>query len=188
MKKYVGILAFLATTSAFADDIHLGMPAYGGNGCPQGSASYEVTPDGNLKLQIDPMKVEAGAGTGNMISRKNCNLAFPIHVPTGLQIGFSNSTLQGYASLSYGAKLTLDREVFFAGQRGPTLHDQITGPYEDQYLTEMEDSATVWSGCGQDTNLRVNTSATIITNRSHDPVTATVEDLGDIRFQVRECD
>ena len=54
MKKILSLLALFAllgTTNAHADDIQLGEPGYGGNGCPAGSASAILSPD-NKALTI----------------------------------------------------------------------------------------------------------------------------------------
>jgi len=48
MKKvYLLALLSLLSFSSFADNILLGQPAYGGNGCPTGSASTTLSPDNN---------------------------------------------------------------------------------------------------------------------------------------------
>ena len=42
------------------DDISLGEPGYGGSGCPQGSASTILSPDGkSLSILFDEFMVEA---------------------------------------------------------------------------------------------------------------------------------
>ena len=48
--KAIGILLaslFVAST-AYADDISLGIPGYGGSGCPSDSVSATLSPDGKL--------------------------------------------------------------------------------------------------------------------------------------------
>ena len=53
MKTLSGILfalfSTLAAQNALADDIRLGAPAYGGTGCPAGSASVSLSPDRDRK-------------------------------------------------------------------------------------------------------------------------------------------
>ena len=68
MKKILAIAALLIGSSfagtAFADDIALGEPGYGGTGCPDGSASVTLSPDAkSLSILFDEYYVEAGGET-----------------------------------------------------------------------------------------------------------------------------
>ena len=70
-----------AETMADSDDIRLGRPGYGGNGCPAGSASATLSPDRKaLSIIFDEFMVEAGGSTRRKVSRKSCNIAIPVHV------------------------------------------------------------------------------------------------------------
>ena len=52
-------------TFAYADDISLGQPGYGGSGCPDASVSATLSPDAkSLSLLFDAYQVEAGGVTG----------------------------------------------------------------------------------------------------------------------------
>ncbi|MFM6282235.1 MAG: DUF4360 domain-containing protein, partial [Dolichospermum sp.] len=73
--------------TAFANDqnkVKIVGAGYGGNGCPEGSASVNVSPDGQeLTLLFDKFIAE---GNKSQESRKSCNLSIPIQVPQGFQI------------------------------------------------------------------------------------------------------
>src|SRR4051812_18628969 len=103
MKKYLLLFAALSATSAMADDISLGMPAYGGNGCPQGTASAVLSPDRkSLSILFDQFQAEAGRTTGQTVDRKSCNLAIPVHIPQGVSIALFKIDYRGFNSLPAG--------------------------------------------------------------------------------------
>jgi len=67
------LVSTLATTIVHADDISIGMPAYGGNGCPAGTASAVLSPDAkSLSLIFDQFIVEAGGGNRSL-ERNSCS-------------------------------------------------------------------------------------------------------------------
>ena len=158
----VSTLALSALTNAHADDIALGVPAYGGNGCPAGTASASLSPDGKaLSILFDQFSTEAGKSSRKTIDRKSCNLSIPIHVPHGISLSIIGVDYRGFVSLpSPQASATLTSEYFFAGMQGPRYSRNWFGASEDEYLFQnvLGLQAVVWSPCGADTNIRVNTS------------------------------
>ncbi|MEO1373546.1 MAG: DUF4360 domain-containing protein [Cyanobacteria bacterium J06635_10] len=126
--------------------------SYGGSGCPDGTANVQVSPDGQ-ELSILFKKFIANAGGTPKDSRKNCNLAIPIKVPTGFQVSF-NGDYRGYVAPATVGRLSA--EHFFAGERGPRIQRTIKG--EQDYIITENVKTPVWSACGDDVNIRVNTS------------------------------
>ena len=88
MQKLVAVASFLLASAfaslAFAqdpNDISLGEPGYGGNGCPAGSVSATLSPDAkSLSMLFDSYIVEAGGETGRSFDRKSCTIAIPVSV------------------------------------------------------------------------------------------------------------
>lgn len=190
-----GTLMSLASLAAQADDIQLGAPAYGGTGCPAGTASAVLSPDQKtLSVLFDQYQTEAGGMTGRRIDRKSCNLAIPVHVPQGYSISIFKIDYRGFAALPAGARGQFNVEYFFAGMQGPRSAKPIFGPTNQDYnLTDLLGAeALVWSPCGADTNLRVNSSFMVMTNAAMDDALATV-DSADIKagivyhIQWRSC-
>jgi len=178
MIKGLGIFAALMAlnSSAMADDIYLGQAGYGGNGCPAGSASVTLSPDAkSLSIIFDQYMAEAGRG--RTIDRKSCNIAIPVHVPQGMSVSIIDVDYRGYVSAPAGAMASLRTEYFFAGSRGPTFQKNFTGPYDSDYTlnSKLSLNAMVWSACGEDVNLRVNTSMMAKTNRRLEDTLATVD-------------
>lgn len=172
------ISAGLFSMSAQAGSIELGQPAYGGNGCPAGSASVTMSPDQSaLSILFDDYLVEAGGDTGKRIARKSCNIAIPVHVPQGYSVAILGIDYRGYTYVPRGAQARFNVEYFFAGRRGPRYRKTFRGPVDDEYLLENDLVARslVWSACGAQTILRANTSMMARTNRRKAEVLATVD-------------
>jgi hypothetical protein len=175
----------LASVPAHADSIKLGTPGYGGTGCPQGTASVNLSPDKkSLSILFDQYFVEAGGSTNKSFGRASCNLAIPVHVPQGYSVSILAIDYRGYNNLPSGAKSTFQAEYFFAGGQGPTFKKDFNGPLDKSYVftNNLPLSAVVWSACGQDVNLRTNSSMRVNTKQNKEAL-ATV-DSSDIKAAI----
>jgi hypothetical protein len=155
------VVAGLTAQNANAvSDIRLGHPGSGGNGCPQGTVSATLSPDKkSLSILFDQFTVKANRD--NQTARKHCNLAIPVKVPNGISISVFNVDHRGFVSIpTIYDYARLSAEYFFAGKKGPifTRYIKKIGDYEYFYKNEIEGIANVWSSCGKDVNLRVNTN------------------------------
>jgi len=167
----------LATTAAQADDITLGIPGFGGSGCPAGTVSATLSPDQKaLSLLFDQYQVAAGGTSGKSFDRKSCNVAIPVHVPQGLSVSVLAVDYRGFNHLPPGAASQFNVEYFFAGGRGPAFRKTFTGPIDSDYTitNNIVAEALVWSGCGADVNLRTNSSMRVSTSRNAEAM-ATVD-------------
>lgn len=162
----VALSAMAVASPAIADDISLGIPGYGGSGCPSGTVSTTLSPDGkSLSLIFDQYEVSAGGETGRSYDRKSCNVAIPVHVPNGYSIAVLAVDYRGFNHLPSGAMSQFNVEYFFAGSRGPAFRRTFRGAQEGDYLiqNELEAESFVWSPCGADVNLRTNASLRVNT-------------------------
>lgn len=179
MKRVVISLAIALTAmSGYADSIYLGTPSYGGTGCPGGSASFSLSPDAqSLSMLFDRYVVEAGGNTGMDLNRKTCNISVPVHVPQGISIAIFKIDYRGFNALPYGAYSQFNVEYFFAGNQGPTYRKTFKGSLQDNYLitNNLAAGSIVWSPCGKDVNLRVNSSMLAHTNTKKESTMATVD-------------
>jgi Domain of unknown function (DUF4360) len=158
--------SLLLSAPAFADDISLGTPGYGGTGCPDGTVSATLSPDAkSLSLLFDQYQVSVGGTTGKSFDRKSCNIAIPVHVPQGLSVSILKIDYRGFNRLPRSATSQFNVEYFFAGTRGPSFQRTFRGALEEDYLinNELLAQAVVWSGCGADVNLRTNSSMRVST-------------------------
>jgi hypothetical protein len=167
MKKSVLLAcSLLLGAPAFADDISLGVPGYGGTGCPDGTVSATLSPDAkSLSLLFDQYQVSVGGTTGKSFDRKSCNIAIPVHVPQGLSVSVLKIDFRGFNHLPSSATSQFNVEYFFAGTRGPAFQQIFRGVLDEDYLinNSLRAEAIVWSGCGADVNLRTNSSMRVKT-------------------------
>lgn len=172
-------VVFINSISVFAaDDISLGIPSYGGTGCPRGTATTALNPDTkSISILFDEYVVEAGGVTERSTTRKTCNLAIPINVPGGVSLSIYKIDYRGYNSLPLGAYSQFNVEYFFAGSKGPNFRTTFFGLLErSYYLTDnIQNSSVYWSECGKDVILRSNSSMLVKTNSLAEEAFATVD-------------
>ena len=166
----VALSALAAALPAAAnDDIALGIPGYGGSGCPNGSVSATLSPDAKtLSLIFDQYEVSAGGSTGRSYDRKACNVAIPVFVPAGYSIAVLSVDYRGYNHLPYRATSQFNVEYFFAGFRGPSFRRSFWGSLDSDYFinNQLVAESLVWSPCGADVNLRTNSSMRVATHNN----------------------
>lgn len=196
--KLMMTLAALATTFAALSaqaQIQLDYPAYGGNGCPNSSASVTLSPDqSQLSILFDQYIVEAGSFTGKRLDRKSCNIRIPVRIPQGYSISIFQVDYRGFNSIPSGGRSTFNVEYFFAGSRGPRQTKTFYGPQNREYtITDrLGAEALVWSPCGASTILSANTSMMVQSNYRNEQVMSTV-DSADVsagivyHIQWRQC-
>ncbi len=146
------IIAASATSALAGPKVELGKPVFRGSGCPGGSASAIVSPDGE-ELSITFDKYSAFANSTRE-SRKSCNFVLPIKVPSGYQVSFFDADYRGYVAPNTTGRLRA--EYFFAGSRGPVFIRNIRG--ELDYNVRDKLMGASWSRCGDSLNMRINSS------------------------------
>ena len=200
MKAFKSLLVLsailAAAVSAEAGGISVGQPAYGGNGCPAGSASVTVTPDGStMSVLFDSFAAEAGNTTGRRIDRKSCNLRVPIRVPNGYSVALIGVDYRGFNAVpGNGAYTELRNEYFYAGSRGPVFTRRFQGSQADSYTVtnNLIASSLIWSECSKEVIFSINSAATAMSNAQMQQTMMTVDSI-DIsagmlyHFQFRRC-
>lgn len=190
----VALSAVAAAVPAIADDISLGVPGYGGTGCPGGSVSATLSPDAkSLSLIFDQYEVAAGGTTGRTYDRKSCNVAIPVHVPNGYSISVFSVDYRGYNHLPHRGTSQFNVEYFFAGTRGPAFRRTFWGSLDADYFinNKLTAESLVWSPCGADVNLRTNSSMRVATyNNAEASATVDSQDVNAAivyHLQLRRC-
>jgi hypothetical protein len=140
----------------------VGTIGLGGPGCPAGSAAATITADGHLSIRFTRFQVSAGGARS--FDRKACSLSIPISVPAGMAVAIVGVQYRGTNNLPAGARSTISAEIFFAGGRGPVVSRSFSGPLNRSFSYSTAAAGTVWSDCGADLNLRVNSSLRVTTS------------------------
>ncbi|GIL17017.1 MAG: hypothetical protein BroJett040_07680 [Oligoflexia bacterium] len=157
----ITLVGLLMVAQSQAEGLRLGQPAYGGTGCPAGTASVSVSPDESaVSVLFDQFIAEAGRTTGRRIDRKSCNLTIPVQVPQGYSVAVFQVDYRGFNAVPRGGVNRFDSEYFWAGSRGPRLSRIFSGPTNDNFTVTdgLMASTLVWAPCGASVNLRVNAS------------------------------
>ena len=158
---FAGLLALTAISSPAlaAPALKLGKPAYGGPGCPAGTASASVTGGGTqLTVKFSQYQVAAGGSSGKSFDRKACSLSIPVTVPAGYSVAVVAVDFAGYTNLSSGTSATFKLEEFLPGGTGPVFSSDIKGPKKGKFTATSQAAATIWSACGTSVTMRTNTS------------------------------
>ncbi|HEY8270824.1 MAG TPA: DUF4360 domain-containing protein [Pseudobdellovibrionaceae bacterium] len=180
LSSVLSVIVVAASLTAEAQSgLTLGQPAYGGTGCPGGSASVTLSPDQTaLSILFDSYVAEAGATTGKTLDRKSCNISVPVQVPNGYSVAIFQVDYRGFNLIpAAGAYTRLDTEYFWAGVRGPRFARVYSGPTASNYTQSdgLVAQTLVWTPCGASVNLRVNSSVLAQTNRNQDQTMITVD-------------
>jgi Domain of unknown function (DUF4360) len=173
----LGLMSTVAMAQVDPNDVTLGVPSYGGNGCPSGSASVTLGSDAKtLSILFDSFMVEAG-GANPATARKSCNITIPVRIPQGYSVSIITADYRGYVSLPAQAQARMSAEYFFAGSNTVRFEKVFNGRTDTDYLftNRLGVEAVVWTPCGASPNLRVNAAMLVKTNRFGDDALATVD-------------
>lgn len=133
------------------------------NGCPEGSYSIVMSPDGTtLSILFDQFTV-ASSGTSGM-QRKVCRISAPLNLPADYSIGVYKVDYRGFAKLAAKQESELDVQYFLGprdNQRGRVFKRKIKGPHEDDYLFTETIGAGQMKRVGCGTAAVLNVSITL---------------------------
>jgi len=180
MKSLIVLAAMVLATAAEAQ-VSLGQPAYGGTGCPAGSASATLTDDGSvLSILFDQFVVEAGNTTGRRIDRKNCSLRIPVNVGQGYQVALIAFDYRGFVAVPWGGQAVFDASYAYIGQPTPVRFSKTFGGGANQNYSvknELISTTTTWSPCGRQVMLEANASMRVMSNSSMQQAMASIDSV-----------
>lgn len=172
--------------SVFNPGVRMKRPTHGGSGCPQGSVSTTISSDNKaLSILFDQYIAEAGGPSQAKIQRKNCLIVIPFEVPPGLQASIVQLDYRGYNFIPAHGKTRLTATYHFSDLKiGKTYGRKIKrkiqfkGPLDEDYLISSQvHRHQVWSRCGRDFNLHIDTDVTAKTNSQLDDVMSVVDSV-----------
>jgi hypothetical protein len=151
---------------------------YGGSGCPAGSVGHMLSDDlTTLTLIYDDFVAQAGKGIEPKERRKNCQVNVKLHYPQGWQYSVFKADYRGHATLPAGATGTCKATYYFSGSSQQVSKTQyFKGPYNADYLKTdtFGIESTVWSPCGAEGMLNVNSAIQLDPLASEQPALLTV--------------
>ena len=179
----VTLLAF-ATPSAATELIPFGDIGYGGTGCRDGTAAIVTNPDrSSTLLELSAFAVGEGQRS---LDRQACAVAIPVRVPDGVMVAIRGVSVIGSVELPEGVDATLGLEAFVAGDSGRPVDLTLRGPRSGAWYKAIviRPDDLVWTGCGDDANLRINTS---LRTKGNAGAKVTIDSLVLYRFATKSC-
>jgi hypothetical protein len=149
-----------------------------GSGCPAGTAAVAVSPD-NKAFTVTYSNYLAQVGVGSIPTdfRKNCQLNLKVNVPSGFSYAIAQADYRGFASLAKGATATQRAGYYFQGMSPTVLTSHsFAGALEDNWQTTdvVEIAALVFSPCGEQRNLNINTELRVSAGTSNTATTTSL--------------
>jgi hypothetical protein len=130
----------LLNYSIFACALCVGLPALAEelNGCPEGSYSIVVSPDGTtLSILFDQFTLESSGISVSGKLRKVCRISSPLNLPANYSIGVYKVDYRGFAKLATKQQAELDVQYFLGphdNEHGRVFKRKIKGPHDGDYL------------------------------------------------------
>lgn len=130
----------LMTISIFVCALLVSLPVWAQetNGCPKGSYSIVMSPDGTtLSILFDQFTVENSSTSVSGMQRKVCRISSPLNLPANYSIGVYKVDYRGFAKLAAKQETQLDVQYFLGPQdneHGRVFKRKIKGPHESDYL------------------------------------------------------
>ena len=148
---------------AFAFALLVGLPASAqeADGCPAGSYSVVMSPDGTaVSILFDQFTLASSDLAGNGKRRKVCRMSSPLAVPAGYSVGVYKVDYRGFAKLAAKQESELDVQYFLGphdDQHGRVFKRTMRGPQEGDFLfTETIGAGQMKrAGCGAAAMLNV---------------------------------
>lgn len=191
-------VAILALGLSAEAQIRLGVPAYGGTGCPAGSASVSLTADQSiLSILFDSFVVQAPSATGAAFDRKSCNLRIPVSVGPGYQVALIAFDYRGFAAIPRGGRGQFEARYAYVGQARPAIFRKnfAQGVVDNYSLkNELISTSIDWTPCstGRDLMMTVDANILAMTNSAQQATNVSIDSV-DVEagmlyaIQLRRC-
>ena len=176
----LGILALGLSAQA---QIRLGIPAYGGTGCPAGSASVSLTDDQQiLSVLFDNFVAQAPSMTGANFDRKSCNLRIPVSVGPGYQVALIAFDYRGFAAIPFGGRGQFEARYAYVGQQRPAIfRKNFRAGIADNYSlkNELISTSIDWTPCstGRDLMITVDANILAVTNSQQEATNVSIDSV-----------
>ncbi|MCB0364720.1 MAG: DUF4360 domain-containing protein [Bdellovibrionaceae bacterium] len=172
--------------SVFVPGVKMGRPSHGGSGCTSGTVAAVLSPDQKtLSMLFDNYIVEAGDSFGNRRGLKSCQISVPFKVPSGYQVSVVKLDYRGFHSIPVNGFAHYDATYYMSdAQTGQISRRRIRrklnvrGPEDGDFVINSQvRGRQMWSNCGRDFNLHINTNITAMSNNSGDDTMAILDSI-----------
>lgn len=149
-------------------------------GCPAGSYSVVLTPEGGtLTILFDNFDVEAGGQTGAAVGRAVCRIHAPLQLPPNTSIGVYKVDYRGFALVEQRQRFELEVVYGFNDGRDHSYRRQIPGRHSADFVFSQTLGAGLIRrvGCGETAALDIEATITVNANNEPGFTTATLDTL-----------
>lgn len=176
-------LAVLALGLSAQAQIRLGVPSYGGTGCPAGSASVSLTDDQQiLSVLFDSFVAAAPTPQGASFDRKSCNLRIPVSVGPGYQVALIAFDYRGFAAIPSGGRGQFEARYAYVGQARPAIFRKTFQPNRADNFSlknELISTSVDWTPCstGRDLMMTVDANILAVTNSAQQAANLSIDSV-----------
>ncbi len=180
--------AGILTPNVQPNPVRVGVPIYGGTGCPQGTAAISQSGRSAL-LNVDSFEAHAPAANGSNFDRKSCSLRLPVQVLRGYQMVIKGIVLKGDYNIPAGGRGAFEQRVSYVGQIRPqitrmnlagqgTLSLNPSGNPQDWIVTACS--------TGRDLMLNVDVNLLTTTNPTSQYASASIQGFA-FNWELKRC-
>ncbi|KAF1944650.1 hypothetical protein EJ02DRAFT_480296 [Clathrospora elynae] len=166
----------------------------GGSGCPQDSIDINWTDKGILPIYFNKQfTATVGTTRDPTDSRKNCQINLSLAFSPGFSFAVFSADYTGWADLDAGVTGNVKSTYYFSGEQAQATSTlSISGPFHGKYLKEDDIALAVWSPCGSDAMLNVNSEVALtpLSGPGNGVLAATREEgrlVSNLYVQWRKC-
>lgn len=175
-------VAILALGLSAQAQIRLGVPAYGGTGCPAGTASVSLTDDQSILSVLFDAFVAQAPLNGASFDRKSCNLRIPVSVGPGYQVALIAFDYRGFAAIPNGGRGSFEARYAYVGQRRPAIfRKNFAAGRADNYSlkNELISTSIDWTPCstGRDLMMTVDANILAVTNSAQQATNVSIDSV-----------
>jgi hypothetical protein len=142
--------------------------SWAGSGCPAGTVAGNLAPDLQaFTLLFDSYVAEIGPDLPLSLARRNCQILVDLQFPQGWSYSVFSVDYRGFANLEPRVSGIQQSNYYFQGEfLTSRLQTTLNGPRASDYQIRdlLPLNALVWSPCGAQRALNINSSVRVINN------------------------
>lgn len=185
MLRTVVAAAFLAAATAAnppTGTVTVEKVKVNGSGCRSDTVAVAVSQDKQaFTVLYSTYLAQAGVGSKNKDERRTCSITVRLTVPVGVSYAIPTVDYRGFAHLEPGGSATLSGRYHLQGSGAPayTVHSFGSGLDDDWLVTDVVGTSPVYSQCGKDSKVDIDTELRAMADRDDAPTSYITMDSTD---------
>ncbi len=180
-------------SSDYSPQITMGQASFSGSGCTARDSQAILNPDNTVvSLIFDSFQVASGGNNGPKKDRKNCNIRIPFNVPEGFRVAIIKVDFRGFSQSPEGGKNKLvtnyqisDLQSGVMAQKTVKRHKWFKGPHQEDFVLNTDlTRRLIWTKCGQDFNLHMDSQLVAFSNSKLEQAQISIDSIDMTRVQI----